>query len=244
MAILEKHLEELGLSYREARVYKSALELGRFSVAELSDRASVKRPTCYVILDELVRRGLVSANPNKKLPYTVEPPSVLIKQIEEKSLLAKSIMADLEAIYTSAAEKPLIKFYSGVEGAKKVYEDALKCKINELYYVASLQEFINFVGKDFLDDWLERRQKLGIRSYGIRMGETEVPEPNYAGGEQFLRDLRFAPKEIYIPYAIQLYGNKVGIVSTSRDGFGLIIESKDFFLTMKGFFDALWLVSK
>lgn len=59
MQIIES-LESLGLNEKEAKVYTALLQLGRVSAYSVSEKSGLKKPTTYVVLGELVKKGLVS----------------------------------------------------------------------------------------------------------------------------------------------------------------------------------------
>ena len=85
--MIEKYLEEIGLSKKESAIYTSLLSFDKASVLDISKKANVKRPTTYVILVSLMKKGLVNEiSINKKTYYTPEPPEKLevyiTKQIE------------------------------------------------------------------------------------------------------------------------------------------------------------------
>jgi hypothetical protein len=102
---------------------------------------------------------------------------------------------------------------------------------------------VEAAGEDFMRDYVMRRIKKGIKGISIRMRETEINDPIYAGGKDMLRDIRFAPKGIYIPSTVFIYANKIAIVSTIKSNFGIMIENKEFYETVLGLFKALWGIS-
>ena len=63
---LVKSLEKLGLNEKESKVYIAALEMGKFSILALSEKTGIKRPTCYLVLYELIKKGLISTFPKAK----------------------------------------------------------------------------------------------------------------------------------------------------------------------------------
>jgi len=63
---LDKSLEKLGLNGKKADVYLAALELGKARVIEIAKKAGVKRTTCYDILLDLERQGLIYETAKKK----------------------------------------------------------------------------------------------------------------------------------------------------------------------------------
>lgn len=240
----EKQLQALGLSEKEAKLYINALELGTFSVVDIAKKSGIKRPTCYLILDELTKKGLISIIPKaKKLVYFAESPDVLIKQAEENVSLIKKMSPLLHEIYDTDKKQPTVKYYSGQKGIRNIYEDILKTNVKEYFYVGSAEELIEVTGKDFINRWIKKRINKGIKVSSIRMKKTEIPEKIYQDTKNSLREIRYSPNDIYIPDTILIYGKKVAIISTKKDNFGFIVENDDYMKTMKGFFNALWQIS-
>lgn len=80
-----KHLIYLGFSEKEARVYLASLESGSASVADIAERAGVKRSTAYVMLKSLAARGLVGPAANgKKSDVCALHPQRVLEMIEEE----------------------------------------------------------------------------------------------------------------------------------------------------------------
>ena len=57
--IEQQVLENLGLSEKEAEIYLALLELGTGTVVEVAKKSGVKRPTAYLVLDELKKMGYI-----------------------------------------------------------------------------------------------------------------------------------------------------------------------------------------
>ena len=57
--MLEKELEKIGLTEKEAAVYLALLKLGPTTALKIARETGIKRPTVYTTLDALKGRGLV-----------------------------------------------------------------------------------------------------------------------------------------------------------------------------------------
>lgn len=237
-------LQHLGFSEKEALLYMCALELRVFSVQDISQKSSVKRPTCYVILEELLKKGVISIVPRvRKRLYSVESPEVVLQQAEKNFILAKGLLPSLFTHYHAKGEKPMVKFYSGQKGIRNIYEDTLQNEAKKLYYVGSSKQLVEMVGKDYLDEYIDRRVRKGIKAYTIRMKKTEFEEGFYQETKTKLREIRYAPGDIYIEDSIFIYNDKVAVVSTKKGNFGFMVESREFAQSMMGLFQALWRIS-
>ena len=54
---IQEALRNFGLNDKEARVYVALLELGQTTAYAIAERSGLKRPTVYVILDDLRQKG-------------------------------------------------------------------------------------------------------------------------------------------------------------------------------------------
>ncbi|MCX6753121.1 MAG: hypothetical protein NTW62_02140 [Candidatus Nomurabacteria bacterium] len=240
---LSKTLEKLGLSDKQAKVYVAGLKLGRFSVLALAEKTGIKRPTCYLILDELIKKGLISTYPKeKKVIYVAEHPNNLLKQAADAYATAKELMPELQNLINTNAEKPVLKVYSGQSGIQNIYED-MTDEGKDLFYFGSVKELVESVGQEFLDNWIKKRIAKGMKSKSIRIREKEMDYKLYGNSPENLRTIRYAPEGFTMPYTIYIYSKKVAFVSTKKDLFGFIVESDDLAKSMKALFDVVWNIS-
>lgn len=117
-----KSLNKLGLTQNQSKVYVACLQTGIGSVLNISKTAGLKRPTVYLLLDELETLGLVSKiKKGKKNLYKAESPEYILESTQEKVQTAKDILPSLKAIYNLDPEKPNIKIVEGVGGVREIY---------------------------------------------------------------------------------------------------------------------------
>ena len=238
----EEKLRKLGLSDKEAVIYVKALESGVFSASGISARTGIKRPTCYLILSDLIEKGLIISVPRaKKALFTAEDPEKILRQVQENLSLAEKLIPELKMIRKSENQDPFVKYYSGQKGVHAIFEDILKCKEKKYSFIGSGKDVIEITGKDFIDDWLIKRVNKNIQSVSIRMKKTENEENFYQN--QPMQELKLAPENIHIPETIFIYDDKVAIISTTKENFGFVVNSQDFSETMRGLFTALWSIS-
>ena len=58
------------------------------------------------------------------------------------------------------------------------------------------------------------------------------------------RELRLAPRGVEFSLTQYLYDNKVVLISTAKEGYGMIIESAEYHNTQLQLFNTLWDVSR
>lgn len=240
---LTKSLEKLGLNEKEAKIYLAGLGLNKFSVMTISEKTGIKRPTCYLILEDLKKKGLITTFPKaKKVLYVAEHPNTLLKNTEGAYNLAKQLMPELQNLIGSGSEKPILKVYVGQKGIQNIFEDMLS-EGKDFYYITSVSDLVESVGQEFLDDWINKRIAKGMKSTSVRIKEGETNYKLYGDAPGNLRTVRYAPKGFKMPYTMYIYGNKVSFVSKNKELFGFIIESSDMSASMQALFDIVWSVS-
>jgi len=245
--MLVDKLKELGFNENKAKIYMACLESGTATAAEISRRAGIVRTTVYKILEELAEENLVEINIDKKIKtFTALAPAKLVELLEGKKNSAASLLPDLLDIFKQTKFKPKVKFFEGVDGLKKVFEDTLQFKDITVYTFSPISDLLSAWGDVYIRHFLNRRVKNNIIRRNLRQksdassaaGDWEF----YAADEKLKREVRFLPTEIKFNVLIQLYENRLSIIST-EENYGFIIESRELFLFMKQIFELLWLKS-
>lgn len=131
MVLLEKYLEEIGLSEKEAKIYLALLQFDSANIQEITVASKINRTTVYPILETLSKKGLVSEiQIQNKTSYQAAPPERLETFVErqkvvlqEKSDRLKDIIPQIKSIQRESGERPIIKFFEGRDGAITAYEE-------------------------------------------------------------------------------------------------------------------------
>ena len=245
--MLSTDLMELGLSKKEADVYLAILELGGSYVSLIAKKAGINRVACYHTLGSLVRMGVVSSYTQNNLKYfSVESPQILVAKQKERYKKAENILPELLSITNALAYKPKIQYYEGIEGAKNIFEDTLNAT-DEIVGYTNLAKLPDVLTEEYLKDYavLKTEKKIKTRMISPKFDEAI----KYLGKiypEEFDRNLIeilfVNPKQFMFEYEINIYGNKVSLVSLNPDElFGMIIESPTYANTQKAIFNLAWL---
>lgn len=99
-------------------------------------------------------------------------------------------------------------------------------------------------GKDFMDSYVKYRIQMGYSLRVIRSKPKELAKEVWQTSTQENRQLRYAPQDMVFSMTTYLYDNKVALISTDKENFGLIIESGEYVKNMKNLFEALWQISE
>ncbi|MDO8729140.1 MAG: helix-turn-helix domain-containing protein [bacterium] len=241
-------LEYLGFKPKEAQIYLALLELGETSVVQIAKKAGIKRTTVYNILPDFINRGFISVTTKKKKKiYFIEDPRSLTNDLKEKENTIDKIMPELLAIQNVLPSKPRVRFYEGVGGMKEFYQDTLY-SLSEGELILSftgLSDFLKLMPQEYNDYYIKERIRRKIR---IRIITSDSPMArawkNLATQE--LREIQIVDNlEFSFDGDMEIYANKVALISYRENFMGVIIESKEISQMQRSAFELMWnLLSK
>src|SRR3989344_1564256 len=97
--MFEKYLQEIGLNEKEAALYLALLQVDAASVIDLSKKTKINRSTVYVVLEGLMKKGLVSETQiGKKVHYQAEAPERLETFVERQKAIFEELQKRLKDI--------------------------------------------------------------------------------------------------------------------------------------------------
>ncbi len=239
--ILDQSLQEFGLTEKEAKVYLAVLELGQDAVLGIAKKSELKRPTVYLILESLIKRGLVRKIPKGTTTfYVTEDPDILLQVLEKRQKSIKDVIPFLKAIYNRRDTKPQIRFYEGREGIQKAYGEFRLAKKNILFY-GSIKDIL----ESFPDEMLTYEI---IKKMGISVKEIMSSDPvdiKYAkeimGYKNPKHEVRILKKgTIFAIDTAIIDDNKIAIVSLKGNAFSVMIQSKDIAQSFKTLYELAW----
>lgn len=246
---LELLFRHLGLSEKQATLYRLLLKNGASRVATLSQKSGIKRSTVYALLKDLAQSGLVTqVEKGNIIFFQPETPYKLQEMIEAKTSeagIAKELGEDVAASLTSqwktSIGKPVVRHFAGRDGILRVLEDI---------YSPGKKEIVGCVGLEHPDEALygdiiarfmplRIRRKIFTRALNSDSPRARGLKKNDAKHlrEIFLSD----PTRYPLPAEIDVYADKIGLLSFDRKNFvGLIIENQAFATTIRSVFTLLF----
>jgi sugar-specific transcriptional regulator TrmB len=236
----------LGLKKDQAIVYLAVLELGAGRVWDIAQKSGVKRPTCYLILDQLAKLGFVSQMQEKKHRefIAISPKRLLSIFDQKKQIFAKNIN-ELIAVANQDKEKPVFRLLEGIEGIKQAYNLTLDLSPGSEILTYSRNE-IEQKYPDFFHQYLKARVEKGIKARGIFPDSVALINTLPPRDKFELRQSRFIPGNKFDPLAdTTIFGNKVIQISyAEKEPFATVIKSNDFAHDEKQKFELLWDLSQ
>ncbi|MBI5733718.1 MAG: hypothetical protein HY973_02125 [Candidatus Kerfeldbacteria bacterium] len=245
MDTIRDSLIQLELTDKEIEIYLACLELGNATVQELANKSGLKRTNIYNYLEDLKQKGLMTEIQYKhKTLLLAENPQVLKQRAEEKIKEAEShlqevnkIMPELLGIFNLPGEKPKVKFYQGVAGIKKIYDDTLTSS-ETIHAFTDYEKMFTVMTPEYMIKYAEARAAKGILFYTLAQpGPWAQKMINL--NKKHKREIKLL-KNVQLETEINIYGNKVALLSFRRPYTGIIIEDRAISHTLKTIWQVIW----
>ena len=165
-------LREAGLSKGESKVYLALVEIGESTVGPIARKADVSLSKIYEILDNLIRKGLVSSVTKNNVKYFLpaDPERIIdylknkkdkINEAEEK---VRHILPDIKSRAQRSERAGVLTLFEGFRGIKTFYEQLLRrLARNDCIYAMGIPRYSAERYEGYFLDWNKRRARKGIK---------------------------------------------------------------------------------
>jgi len=235
-------LVQLGLNQNEAIIYEYLLKNGERSAGEVIKKTPLKRGLVYLVLGELVKKGLILEKKKDKVAlFSPAHPQILEERLANEEALIKKAKFTLEANlamlvsdFNLVSGRPGVRSFEGVVGLSKIYDEILKDG-KDFLLVRSIHEPV-YTNKmlPVVKRFIKERVAKNISVTAIT--PTDI-EPDTEQDKQNLFTRYWVPKELYsAPVEIDVFGDKVAMLSFGKELVGTIIESEQIADAMRQLF--------
>lgn len=215
--------EKIGLNAGEAQVYCACLQLGTASVAELAKKSGLKRPTTYLVVDELLKKGLLIKVPKgRKMYVRAEDPARLLAFIDEKRETAMRVLPELQLLASQCVSRPKVEFYEGKEQLMKAYEAVHHSK--EIWAVVSMDEYFKVFTLEENRHIYRLLKNSGGKIYDMFVYSRKSVKIAAQPHRQGMGEVRILPKDFQISSDILVGDDRVVLVSLPRMTATVIID--------------------
>lgn len=241
--MLEKYLQDLGLTDKEAVVYLALLQVDGATALDLSKKTKINRSTVYVVIESLSKKGLVSETTvGKKTQFQAESPERLETyverrkaQFEEQSHRLKDIIPEIKSLQRDTGERPIVKYFDGVEGiiasAEELFRDEKGSEDEPVYMMYSRDALEGLFSKEDRTKFANMRKGKKIYSKSIySYDKGEIPSDDT--GER----VKINSREYPITCDVAIYKDKVRVSVMSKKLSSIFIRSQDVADTLKSLF--------
>jgi HTH-type transcriptional regulator, sugar sensing transcriptional regulator len=236
--MLQNILENIGLTAKESRTYLAALETGSSPVSKIASKAKLNRVTAYDILEKLVKKGLINFFTKDKIKYfTATDPEIVVNEFKKRTSDLQKALPDLKRLHGDTIH-PRVRYFEGLEGIKSIYADTLTSKTEILNYGNSGEIRLHWPTYD--EDYVKKRAAAQIRLRGIAI-DDEFGRWVQDKDEETFREIRLISKEQFdFTNEINIYDDKLAIISFKDELIGMIIESHEIAGTQRAIFKMVW----
>lgn len=239
--MLEKFLQEIGLSEKESLIYIHLLKVDQGSIADIAKDTKINRTTVYPVLDTLIKKEFVEEiKENGKVFYQARTPdrieSYLQEQkvkLEEQEHTAKDIVPRLKGIMKLGGQRPVIEYGEGREAILKA--------VKNYYAVGETDgEVYMIYPRDRVEEIFTEKERSLLRELRISKNIKSISIYNYSKGEYNVTDtgnrFRVDEKEYPITAEINIFNDRVRIQTLGETLSSINITSKDFAETLQTLF--------
>ena len=241
----KKVLENSGLKTGEAEIYDILLQYGDSPASDITSKTKHKRGMVYKFLDDLEKRGLVSTyKKNKKTYFRPEHPHRLLNTIEAdlheartQRTALESILPSLDEAYRMNQTRPVVKYYEGIKGIKKVFEDIYSPKDEPVYGCVDLEKADKALPSLIVEDLIPLRIKNKLMAITFIADSKQAREVYKKDSFSYRESKLISKKKYPIPAEIDVYEDKVAMLGFDKEKFtGVIVQNKDIATSLKSIF--------
>lgn len=231
-------MKELGLSDEEVSIYLSLLRSGGSIASAVAKDVGIKRTTVYAILKGLVQKGFVTMyyRKNKQLFYA-EKPARVAQYFEKKLDAFTAIIPTLEALDKKQAQAFGLRFIETMGELKHFYQDVLQEYKGKQYCAVGSATAWQGLEPEFFVQYRKDRAAANIKTKILITEESKSASPNDA---TLLREVKLLPKKYAFKSTIDIFKDKVLIVSPELSSLAVVIAIPAMVDVFQGMFDMIW----
>jgi len=229
----------LGIEEKQGKVYLALLELGMCSIQKISEVSGVKRTSIYNFLDSMQEQGLIFSIQKGTRSYIVpENPEILLQKAKKQLSLVQNTLPSLLSLYNMPGAYPKVKFYTGKEGLKRVYNEFIKKSKEPIYGFSDYEKMFSALDEDWLWEIPLERRKNKCKFYSIAK-EGPYGRMVQKKDEEQYRQTKLV-KEVQFDTEINIFSDKVLFFSFRRPFMVAVIEDRAIAQTFYSVWKLVW----
>ncbi len=250
--MIEKTMEKLGLRDEEITTFLALLEYGEIAAGDLAKKTGISRPSLYGFLKKLQSLGLaVESQKNGVKIFHASKREKIAAVLDERIAELEKGKLEIEKAFLEVQKgqvprSPKFQLFEGKDGVKEILKDMLLYRNIETKAYWPIKAMIGALGEDFFKSLNRERIRRNIYTRAIWPEHQKVDirkNPFLGVGEKFLREIRIAPREIDFEMGYWIYENKVAFISSKKESYGFIVESRELAEMLSSQFEMIWKTS-
>jgi sugar-specific transcriptional regulator TrmB len=201
--------------------------------------SGVKRPTTYLILDQLVSKGYVNKYSKGNANYfqPVDPKLILEEQKRKIDGIEK-LIPQLEKLsyFEDCKIEPKVSFYEGKTGLIRIMEDTLTVKDKRICCWANAASATQNSLQSYYPTYIKQKVRRKVHVEAI-CPYDKIALSFKSRGDEELREVYLIPQDQFsFENEINIYDDKVAIIS-HKDEIGVIIKNENIANTQRAIFN-------
>ncbi len=231
-------LRDLGLSPEEASLYLALLKLGGGRASALAAATGQKRTTVYPILKNLTKKGFVTMYFHKNRQYYyADKPERVARFYGNKLKNFESVISILENFEKKQFQTTGLRFIETLSELKKFYTEILAEYKNKSYFIIGSSRAWEELDPDFFIQYRKNRAKNKIKTRLLLTADSRGHSPTDA---RLRRTVKFLPKKYSFKSTIDIYKDKVLVVSPALSSLAVVIAVPAMVDVFRSVFEMLW----
>ena len=237
----------------ETKLFEVLFNNGIMSASDIAKQLNISRTSVYDLLDRLIKVELISETLKGGVKmFVVQPPEkiqLLLQEKQKEILSAQSMLKELEKEYQGKQKsfKPKFQLFEGREEVQQMMKDLLLYRDITVRAFWPIKKMLDLLTPEFVEKFHQERIERNIKLKVIwpKSESSLVKQYKFLKiSQEQKREARFASADIDFSLGYAVYGQTVRFLSSSKENFGFLIESKELAEVMISQFNILWLASK
>jgi predicted transcriptional regulator len=248
--MFKKALMQADMTPSQAEILEYLYQNKKAKASEIATKIKRSRAIVYKEAEELIGLGIVQKieKPGQVVLFKAGHPSLLQKlmdkresQLKKDKELLNSYLPDMISNYNLANNRPGVRFFEGVDGLEKIYEEILDEGKDFLLVRPRHEAVYNEKIAPIVDKFIENRIKKNIRVTSISASDIYDTERD---AKILLTKFNIDKKAYTVPVEIDIFGNKIAILSFGEELIGMIVDSTQIAQSMRELFMLATFASK
>lgn len=231
-------LKNLGLNDIEADIYFALLKLGGSQASKIAKDVGIKRTTIYPILKKLAEGGFVTVyfKKNRRYYYAQKPQRVAAL-FGKKLDSFYAMIPMLEQIEKKETQMTGLRFVETLDELKQFYIGILDEYRDKEYHIIGSAHGWEDLDNEWFQQYRHDRARNNIRTKLLLTAESQMVSPQ---DDDLLRDVRFLPEKYSFTSIIDIFEDKILIVSADLSAVAVVIQISAMQDIFRSIFDMLW----
>ena len=245
--MLLETLQTSGLTEKQGKVYLASLELGQDTAFHIAKKCGLKRPTTYVVLDELVAKGLVVMTKTKNTTlYSPRNPKKILTQLKNKQNDFEVELPNLQKMFNKQFEHSTVKRLVGDKEVQQIYDHITD------YALTTGKEVLAFGSLEHLEElypdsfayWMKaiRNRKTFVREILNATSENKKYYDAVKRNNNPNHVIRLLKKKV-TPFVNDnlIFGNEVAYFSFEDEPQVILVKNDQLTNSLQSLFEMAWI---